>query len=152
MSLYGPRAAKLDTRTMFTHAAEEVWYMEAGVAVVATGRDDVGGSHVTVNRGEELGGEFGEVAAYQGAEVAGLVAEFEGSFDLRENGGVGFEEAFGGGVDFDAAAGEIEEGVAGGFVVERVVASRRRWTIEVLKVEDVWAGFVARFCGGDDAF
>jgi len=110
---------------MLAQAGEEIRYVEAGVAVLAAaGRDDARSSEMAVDRRHKLGGQLGEVAADQGAKVAGLVAKLEHAVDLGDEGGVGFEEAFRRRVDLDATAGKIEKRVLASFVVERVGAAR----------------------------
>lgn len=145
-------AAKLDARAVFTHTAEEVWNVKAGIVVIARGGNDAGRGKIAVYRRDELCAEFGKVATDEGAQVARLIPESERGFDLGEDCGVGFEKAFRGGVDFYAAAWKIEECVSTALVVERVVAACWDGAVEVLEIEDVRSGFVAAFCGGDDAF
>jgi len=83
MALNRPGAAELDTRTVFAYAAHEIWYMEAGISVVAAWRHYVRRCEVSVDGRYELCGKVCEMATDDRTEFAGLIAEFEQSFDLR---------------------------------------------------------------------
>ena len=132
MSLYGALAAHLDARPVATQTVQELGHREARVALVAAWGHDVGGREVAVDGRNKLRGELGEVAADQRAEFACLVAEAQERLYVRDDVGVGFQEALRWGVHFDPATGQVEEDVAARFVMQRVVPAGGDGAVEVL--------------------